>query len=50
MNGHVDVSADIVHIARYLLGITRVVPQSYRVSDPTIPSDAVIAARINALL
>ena len=47
-NGVVAVSTDVVYIARRLLGLTPV-PPSFRVSDPSIASDAVIAARIDAL-
>jgi RHS repeat-associated protein len=43
-----DVATDIVYIARHLLGLTPV-PPSFRVIDPSIPSDADIAARIDAL-
>ncbi len=49
MNGHVDGATDIVYIARYLLGLGPV-PGSFRLLDPTIPPDADIAARIDALL
>lgn len=48
-NGIVDVATDIVYIARHLLGLAPV-PPSFRVVDPTIPSDADITAQINALL
>jgi hypothetical protein len=48
MNGVVDVATDVVYIARHLLGLTPV-PPSFRASDPTIPSDAVIASNIDAL-
>jgi hypothetical protein len=44
----VDPSTDIVYIRRRLLHLTPV-PPSFRVLDPTIPSDAVIAQRIDAL-
>ncbi len=47
-NGVVDVATDIVYIARRLLGLPPV-PPSFRVIDPSIPSDADIAARIDAL-
>jgi len=46
-NGTVDVATDVVYIARYLLGLTPV-PPSYRTSDPTIPSDSVIGARVES--
>jgi hypothetical protein len=49
MNGHADVATDIVYIARCMLRLTPV-PSSFRSIDPTIPSDALIGARINALL
>jgi len=38
----------VVYIARHLLGLTPV-PASFRVLDPTIPSDAVIGGRVDAL-
>jgi hypothetical protein len=44
----VDPSTDIVYIRRRLLHLTPV-PPSFRVLDPTIPSDAVIAQRVDAL-
>jgi cysteine-rich repeat protein len=45
-NGNIDVATDIVYIARHLLQLVPV-PPSFRVTDPTIPSDATIAAAIN---
>jgi hypothetical protein len=48
MNGSVDVATDVVYIARHLLGLTPV-PPSFRVVDPTIPPDAAIAGKIDAL-
>jgi hypothetical protein len=48
MNGHVDVATDIVYIARHLLGL-RAVPPSFRALDPSIPSDATVAANADAL-
>ncbi len=48
MNGHVDVATDMVYIERALVGLPPV-PTSFRRVDPTIPSDAVIAARIAAI-
>jgi hypothetical protein len=48
MNGVADVGTDIVYIARHLLGLPPV-PASFRQGDPNIPSDAVIAANIDAL-
>jgi hypothetical protein len=47
-NCTVDVATDIIYIARYMLGLPPV-PPSFRVLDPTIPADAVIAANIDAL-
>jgi CSLREA domain-containing protein len=44
-NGHVEVSTDMVYIARHLLGLTPV-PPSFRTIDPTIPPDSTIAAAI----
>jgi hypothetical protein len=48
MNGSVDVATDVVYIARHLLGLAPV-PPSFRMLDPTIPADTVIAAKIDAL-
>jgi hypothetical protein len=48
-NGSVDPATDIVYIARRALGFAEVVPPSFRLLDPTIPSNAVIAASIDAL-
>jgi len=48
MNSIVDVATDVVYIARHHLGLVPV-PPSFRVLDPSIPSDAVIAAAIAAL-
>ena len=42
-------STDVVYINRYLLGLTPV-PPSFRVSDPSIPSDATIASNIDAIM
>lgn len=47
-DGHVDAATDIVYIARHLMGLPPV-PASFRVLDPRIPTDAVIAANIDAL-
>ncbi len=47
-NGQVDVATDILYIARRLDGLPPV-PLSFRVLDPSIPSDSVIAANIDAL-
>jgi subtilase family serine protease len=46
-NGTVEAATDVVYIERTLLGLVPV-PPSFRASDPTIPSDAVIAARVAA--
>ena len=46
-NEAVDVATDLVYISRTLLGLSAV-PPSFRVLDPTIPSDEVIEAFINA--
>jgi hypothetical protein len=48
MNGHVDVSTDIVYVARRLLGLPPV-PASFRAIDPTIPPNTVIQGNIDAL-
>ena len=48
MNGTVEASTDIVYIRRRLLQLTPV-PPSFRMLDPTIPPDAVIAQRVDAL-
>lgn len=48
MNGTVDVATDIVYIARRLLGLPPV-PANFRMLDPSIPPDATIAAKIDAL-
>ena len=47
-NGNVDSATDIVYITRRLFHLTPV-PPSFRLLDRTIPSDAVIAQRIDAL-
>ncbi len=47
-NGTVDVATDIVYIARTLLGLPPV-PASFRVADPSIPSDTVIGSNIDAI-
>jgi hypothetical protein len=47
VNGTVDVATDVVYIARYLLGLSPV-PPSYRTSDPTIPPDSEIGARVES--
>ena len=50
-SGDVSASTDSVYITRYLLGLVPV-PQSFRDSDsgdPPIPSDAIIAANIDAI-
>jgi cysteine-rich repeat protein len=43
-----DVATDLVYIARALLGLAPV-PASFRVLNPGIPSDAAIAAQVEAL-
>jgi hypothetical protein len=43
----VEVATDVVYIARRLVGLT-VVPPSFRLRDPTIAADSVIAGRIDA--
>lgn len=43
-----QVGTDIVYIARHLLNFTPV-PPSFRVADPSIPSDPVIAAAVDAI-
>jgi hypothetical protein len=48
LSGRVEVATDVVYIARHAFGIAPV-PPSFRVSDPTIPADDVIAAAIDAL-
>jgi len=48
MNGVAEVATDIVYIARYLVGLTPV-PPDFRDLDPTIPPDAAIAAKVDAL-
>jgi hypothetical protein len=47
-NGRAEVSTDVTYITRRLLGLTPV-PPSYRTTDPSIPSDGAITARIDAL-
>ena len=47
-NGQLVVATDVTYIARRLAGLTPV-PPSYRAADPGIPSDASIAAAIDAL-
>jgi hypothetical protein len=44
-NGRVEVSTDVVYMARYLLGLTPV-PPSFRTIDPTIPPDSTVAAAV----
>jgi hypothetical protein len=45
---HIDIATDLVYIARRLLHLPPV-PASFRLLDPTIPADAVIAANVDAL-
>jgi kumamolisin len=48
MNGRVEVSTDIVYIARHLAGLTPV-PPSFRTLNPSVAPDATIAANVDAL-
>jgi hypothetical protein len=48
-NGMRDATTDVVYVSRHLLGLA-CVPQSFRVLDPSIPPDAEIGERIEALL
>jgi hypothetical protein len=48
-SGSVDVATDLVYITRHLLGLPPV-PESFRVGEPTIPSDSDIITRIELLL
>ena len=47
-NCRLEVATDITYIARHLLGLVPV-PPSFRTQDPGIPTDAAIAANIDAL-
>ena len=47
-DGQVDPFTDVVFIERFLLGLPPV-PPSMRATNPDLPSDAVIAARIEAI-
>lgn len=47
--GAAEVATDIMYIARRALGLDPV-PSSFRVQDPSIPSDTVVAARIDTLI
>jgi hypothetical protein len=47
-NGVIDPATDVIYVARRLLGLP-VVPQAFRDQDPSIPPNAAIAARIDAL-
>lgn len=47
-SGAIDVPTDVVYVARHLLGLPPV-PPAFRTVDPTIPSDAEIGARVDAL-
>ena len=50
MNGRIEVSTDIVYIARDRLGVGLLpVPPSFRLQDPNIPPDGTIAHNIDAL-
>jgi hypothetical protein len=46
-NGRVETSTDVVYVARHLFGLPPV-PPSFRQMQPGIPSDATVAARIQA--
>ena len=48
MNGIVDVATDVVYIARHLLGLDPV-PLSFRIIDPSIPSDDDIWVKVDAI-
>lgn len=48
-NGIVDPATDLVYIARHRLGFAEAVPASFRLLDPTIASNAAVAANVNAL-
>ena len=48
LNGKVEVATDIVYIARCILGLPAV-PSSFRLLDPSIPSDEDICGRAEAL-
>src|SRR5207249_959002 len=49
-NGRVQVSTDIVYIARHLSSASlSPVPPSFRITDPSIPPDDVISANIDAI-
>ena len=47
-SGTVSVGTDVVYIARRLLGLAPV-PPSFRVGNPTLPSDAAVGAAVDAL-
>lgn len=48
-NGTVDGQTDGVYVFRRLLGLASVVPANFRLLDPSIPSDAVIGASVDAV-
>jgi glucose/arabinose dehydrogenase len=48
-NGNIEASTDGVYVFRALLGLEMVVPASFRASDPSIASDADIAAAVSSL-
>lgn len=48
-SGQVDANTDGVYVFRRLLGLLDVVPATFRALDPTIPSDAVVGANVDAL-
>ncbi len=49
-DGAVVAATDGVYIFRHLAGLQLIVPPAFRVIDPSIPSDAVIAANVDALV
>jgi hypothetical protein len=48
LNDHVDVATDLVYIVRCLLGLPAV-PSSFRLTDPSVPSNDDICRRTQAL-
>jgi len=48
-NGMTDAATDGVYIFRRLLGLMTVVPTNFRTLDPTIPSDLVVGANVDAM-
>jgi hypothetical protein len=47
-NDIVDGTTDVVYIARYVFGLSPA-PPSFRLQDPTIPTDTALAAAITTL-